>query len=226
MSFGAMPPAWIADRRLTEFSGAVGVLGRSIAALKCHLAIAANHPRYSDGAVLSFFDIATLAKLSRPMVVEGLEMLRAFQLVEIEKKAVKNTNRYVLIGHHPDASFTKVPQDRISDRLRDIGNRGSAHLDALKIYLTLLFLRDNNTNVATVSHERLVHYTGVRPDAVARANSVIAALGMMLIRRSESEWSVSGHPTNEYTLLGDFAGTRPSRLLPSDKRHRLPPWQQ
>ncbi|MBN8742557.1 MAG: hypothetical protein BGP24_07630 [Lysobacterales bacterium 69-70] len=209
MSFGTMPTSWVAEGALREFSPKAGVLGRHLAALKCYLTIAAHHRANESGVVLAYPDIGEIAKLSKPSIIEGLEILRSMELIRIESKASRNTNRYVF----PELAknFRKIPQDRVFCFLREFSNRHPRYLDALKAYFTYLHLRDHKTGVAVISHKRLVEYTGIRPESVAAANSVLAACHFVQIRTTEN-WGAVGHPNNEYTLLGDFAGGLPTRL--------------
>jgi hypothetical protein len=217
MSFGTMPFRWIERAQLKEFSPNQGVTGRHIAALKCYLALAAYRDFRDGFSILSTSDLAQIGGLSRPMVLEGIAMLGSMGLVEVDLRAARNTNRYRLVMEN--GLFRKVPQDCLLENLPKIGNRGDRYLDALKLYCALLYLRDEDSNKATVSHKKLIEYTGVRPEAVAAATSALAACNFVHIRLSE-EWSKSGFPTNEYELLGDFAGKRRYRERPVEERRR------
>lgn len=215
MSFGTMPTDWVDRGALLELSARPGVLGRSIAALKCFLAIAAHHRANEEGVVLSCLEIGEIAKLSKPSIIEGIEIVRSMDLLTVNAKASRNTNRYGF----PDSTstFRKIPQDRVFQYLKLLGNRHERYLDALKAYFTFLYLRDKDTNTATVSHSRLVHYTGIRPENVAAANSVLAACHFIQIRTTD-DWGESGHPNNQYTLLGDFSGRLPTRMTAAAKK--------
>lgn len=221
MSFGTMPYEWIAAGRLSEFSPRQGVTGRQIAALKCYLALAAYRDYYDGYSVLSTYDLSEIGGCSRPLVLEGIAILQAMGLIELEYKAANNTNRYRL-PLDSTRNFRKVPQDTIVTHLQYLKNRHESYLDALKLYLAMLYVRNEATSKASISHRKLVEYTGVRPESVAAANGVLAACHFIRIRYSD-EWSKTGHPTNEYELLGDFRGKRAFRARPieQNKRRRM-----
>jgi hypothetical protein len=217
MSFGTFPSIWIKEGGLKEWSPRAGVVGRSIAALKCYAAMAAYRDYRLGTAILSSFDLGKIAGLSKPTVLEGVLMLQAGGLVSIDR--VKNVNRYTFASG--GAGFRKIPQDAICRGLPEIGNRNPRNLAAMKIYMALLYLRDEETNTATVSHSKLVEYTGVRSTDVAAATSILVAAGLSHIRQSD-EWSKTGHPTNAYHLLGDFTGKRQFVTRPSVARRSVP----
>lgn len=219
MSFGTMPYQWIADGQLVDIVPRVGVTGRNTAALKCYLAIAAYRVFRQNTSILSYSDLSDITGASRPTVLEGTAILSARNIVQIGVREAKNVNAYKFSDTAKD--FRKVPQDRICDCLKNISNRHARSLDALKLYLTMLYLRDAASSIATVSHKKLIEYTGVRPENVAAATSVLAACGFIHIRYSD-EWSRTGHPTNAYSLLGDFEGKRLFRERPGLADRRLP----
>lgn len=224
MAFGSLPFEWIRDGRLKEFAQKKGANGKMIAALKCYLVIAAYREYETGISVLSLNDIAKIGGVSKPMVLQGVALLEAMGLLEIGLRAHKNTNAYRLSGlSAADGNFRKVPQDLICDRLPSLSARHPRNLDALKLYFAMLYLREERTSKAVVSHKRLIEYTGVRPEDVAAANSSLAACHFLHIRLAEgNDYSRTGHPPNEYTLLGDFRGERRFRPRPSDRSRRIP----
>lgn len=221
MSFGSMPYDWIKSQQLKDFPARPGVTGRSISALKCYLAIAAYRDWDLGSSTLSIYDLTRICGSTKPTVLEGLTMLGAMGLMAVEVRAAGNVNRYIL-SEFDDFNFRKVPQDKVVDCLSNIGNRGVRHLGALKLYLVMLYLRDSMTSTAIATHETLIEYSGARPEDVAASNGVLAAAGFVHIRKS-SEWSRTGRPTNEYALLGDFAGKTRKRRRPIELRSMSKP---
>jgi len=226
MAFGSMPHHWISDGGLKQFTPAPGATGRMIAALKAYLVVSAYRDYETGESVLSIQDIAIVGGLSKPMVLEGTTILEAMKLLEIDIRGHRNTNVYRLPGMPAlGGTFRKVPQDVICDRLPNLSARQPRNLDALKQYIVMLFLRNEMTSAAIVSHKTLIEYTGVRPEDVAAANSSLAAAHFIQIRPSEGNaYAKTGHPPNEYTLLGDFRGRQRFRQRPSQKT-RQPPWR-
>lgn len=218
MAFGQMPKGWIENGVLKQFSAEAGVVGRSIAALKCYIAIAAFRDFRQEETVLSLYDLQVITGASRPTVLEGLTIVEAMGLVEKLARADRNTNVYQ-VGS-TDVGFRKVPQDVINERLREISNRGAAALDALKLYVAMLYHRDESDNRAKISHKTLIDYTGVRPEAVAAGNSILHAHRFVTVRQDETSLAYSGHPMNAYILHGDFGGNQRRCLRPSEARSR------
>lgn len=214
MSWGSFPEEWVTSGDIKTFVGTAGVLGRSIAALKVAIVLASYRDYETGEAVLSANDLVKLTGTSKPMVLEGVAMLEAMGWVKTEVRGAANTNRYFI---QVPGDFRKVPQDTACDSLPVVGLRHIRSLDALKIYLCLLYLRDGQTNRATVSHKKLVEYSGVRPEGVAAATAVLSAAHFIRIRAND-EWSRTGHPTNDYHLLGDFEGYKRFRVRPGAAR--------
>jgi hypothetical protein len=218
MSFGQMPPRWIAAGGLKDFSGGAGVNGRMLAAAKCYIAIAGYRLDLTDDTVLSTSDFQKITGLSKPMVFEALVILEALGRIVIEPRAAANTNAYRVGDVSP--GFRKVPQDLLADSLPHIPNRGAVGLDALKLYLALLYYRDEATHSATVSHEKLRNLTGIRAENITKAYSTLHSAGFVVVDRMASWSSNGGHPMNTYRLRGDFLGKRPRVLRPTEQRRR------
>ncbi|WP_285404046.1 hypothetical protein [Luteibacter sp. ME-Dv--P-043b] len=230
MSFGQMPPGWIAAGGLTEFSGGAGVSGRMLAAAKCYLAIAGYRMAQTDDTVLSTSDFQAVTGLSKPMIFEGLTILDSMELITIDSRFAANTNAY-RVGDLT-AGFRKVPQDILAECLPLIPNRGIGGLDAVKLYIALLYYRDEATHSATVSHQSLRTITGIRPENITKAYSVLHTAGLVVVERMSSWSSNGGHPMNVYRLKGDFVGRRARVLRPTEQRRKsratakVAPWAQ
>jgi len=221
VSYGTLCPDWIKEGRLKSFASAPGLIGRSIAALKCYLAITAYRDWETGSTVLSVTDLTHICGISKPTAIDAIAFCAELGVISIESRAAGNVNRYSLPNFQP-SSFRKVPQDRIVEGLPSVGNRGVRNLSALKLYLVMLYLRDDATSTAVATHTKLIEYSGVRPEDVAAANGILAASGFIHIRNS-SDWSRTGFPTNEYALLGDFAGKKRKMRRPAEER-RTAPW--
>ena len=223
MAFGTIPWDWIDARRLPEFSPKKGDVGILAAALKAALAIGAYRNFTTGDTVLSCQDIVKITGASKPMVISGIALLDALKIIEIHGRAHRNTNVYRFRDFPGESnSFRKVPQDAICMGLPQLKARHPSVVDALRLYLAMIYLRENSTSKATVSHERLVHYTGVRPEDVARGNSLLVVSGLIQIRTAElTAFSRTGHPPNEYKLAGDFDGKRRQLPRPTAKPRDL-----
>lgn len=215
-----MPYGWLHANQLHGFSGARGMSGTEIVALKCYLAIAAYHDDRQDETVLSIKDLMGLTGASKPSVIRGLKLLEDQGLLMVDVRADRNTNVYRLA--EMENRFRKVPQDLIADNLKNLGNRGAIPLAAVKIYMALLYHRNEEDNHARVSHETLVSETGIRPQDVKTAYKMLYTCGFLHvhINAQVDARSPSGHPTNAYELFGDFRGKRPRRSRPVDAENQ------
>lgn len=228
MSYGRMPFVWITHGMLHQFSAAEATMGREIAALKSYLAIAGFLDWKHRETVLSIFDLQGITGVSKPMVLRGLQLLEDRGLVVIQSRADRNTNVYELgaMENH----YRKVPQDVIGSNLKLIGNRGAVSLAALKLYVAMLYHRNEKTGDAAVSHRTLVDETGVRPELVKDGYKVLHTCGFVTVSRSSAlrELSASGFATNAYKMHGDFVGleaaVRRPGVIRSRQRRGIPPW--
>lgn len=218
MSWGQMPPGWIAAGGLTEFSAGAGVSGRMLAGLKCYVAIAGYRLDQTGDTVLSTSDLQEITRLSKPMVFEGIQVLESFGRVTIEARAAANTNAYRVGDLGP--GFRKVPQDILAASLPHVPNRGAGGLDAIKLYLALLYHRNEADHTAKVSHQTLRTLTGIRPENITRAYSTLHSAGFVIVERMASWSPTGGHPTNIYHLRGDFLGRRARVLRPTEQRRK------
>lgn len=228
MSYGRMPFGWIINGGLRQFSAAEATIGREITALKSYLTIAGFLDWKNRETVLSIFDIQGITGASKPMVSRGLRLLEDRGLVIIHNRADLNTNVYELgaMENH----YRKVPQDVIGLNLKQLGNRGAVSLAALKLYVAMLYHRNEKTGDAAVSHQTLVNETGVRPELVKNAYKVLHTCGFVTVSRSSAlrELSASGFATNAYKMHGDFTGleraVRRPGAIRSRQRKGILPW--
>lgn len=112
-----------------------------------------------------------------------------------------------------DATWAKVPQDRIRESLRYIPNRGRIGLAAVKVYIILLAMRNNLTCSSSISYAKIHGYTNVRLADIRMALNILITGGFLNIRPSVYS-DLDNHTYNEYVMLGDFEGKKP--------RHRRP----
>lgn len=174
-----------------------------MATLRVYLAIAASIDRDARSAPLSWDLLEELTGLSRPMVSKGLS--RAQDLGLLSADTTRRPHVYTLLDDgtlEPGdlVLFCKVPKHLVLKELRALPTRGVAVLEALKLYVTLLTVRDRYQYVARIGHEKIVWWTGMQPRHVKRAVSMLVAHNFIHVTQAESEGT--GHPFNEYQLLG------------------------
>lgn len=170
--------------------------GASIAALKCLIAISTIIDFHSRKGRVSFSDLELITGLSRPMVVKGIEMLEALEIVAVNRTG--HVNEYELTVLGDDDKWAKLPVDRLKQHLPSLPNRGVVPLTALKIYLLLVSLRPNNSLSLSIGYDRMRELLGVQKAQIRSALDILYSHA--LIRITKNEEVDAKH--NVYTVLG------------------------
>jgi hypothetical protein len=136
--------------------------------------------------------------LSRPMIKRGLSVASAKGLLTVDASTYRHT--YRLITQQSDTGFVKLPTQRLRAALSKLPSRGTHALDSLKIYIVLLRLMQRNSFDVSISHQKLIAWTGVKANRVRAGIDVL--INHRLIHVTTSESPESGHPHNVYQLLG------------------------
>lgn len=225
MSWGRMDSGWIREKRLVGFQAGAHT-GRSLAALKVLLAIAAYVAYDSASAALSYGDLALVTGLSRPMVIRGVARLEEAGLIEVTRGQGINTYRLVDATTPP---WSKVPLDLIEKQLQRLPNRGQSALAALKILLVLLVFRGNHDSRTSIGHRAIVEYTGIRPAHVRAGVDHLVNHGFVHLDADDQFTKHVGHPVHIYTIRGRFYGGAYRPLRPMEMIGRItdvdsPPW--
>jgi hypothetical protein len=173
-----------------------------MAALRVYLAVALFADFYSRKAALSWTDLEHFTGLSRPMVKRGLSTLEAAALLLIDR--TQRSHSYTLPTGLDDNGFVKLPKARLRSALPEMPTRGFHALDALKLYITLLRVCQRDAFTARISHAKIVEWTGTQPRRVRPAIDVLINHSLIHVEMAES--SETGHPYNQYRLLGFTGG--------------------
>ena len=110
-------------------------------------------------------------------------------------------------------TWAKVPQDLIEKVLRDIPNRGRMPLASLRLYILLLTMRNNDTNVANISYRQILNYTGVRLADISKGLQILMISDFLRIAPARYD-DGNGYEYNRYVLRGDFGGEMRGRMRP------------
>lgn len=197
MKWGSFPSGWLADLVLPRLEARAGLTGTHIGALKIYLAISLSADFHTRKLEISNDDLTVATNLSRPMLKRSLGVLVAAKILAIH---ASRPLTYELLDP-AEGRFAQVPYGRASQALRKLANRGESVLAALKIYLTLLWLRDTTTGYASIGHEKLQQYTGVRPNLIRAGLDHLVIHGLIHIQVDEA-WSRTGRQVHRYRLLG------------------------
>ena len=157
----------------------------------------------------TYEDIQEVAPLSRKLIARGLQLLRAVEAIGVER--VGNANLYSLLGIEENGKWCKLPQQHLCEtykhmsRLKHyfdhIKRPGSLH--ALKLYMLLLSLRENVSNVARCSYETIQEYTQLRREEIRDAIQLLIATHLIRFAGDEDAPKRKGDPMhNRYFIIG------------------------
>lgn len=195
--------------RLHKGSGTAALMLLFALSIKSNLDQKTNGRRTGNQVVATYEDLMALTNLSRGPVAAGLEILRELGAITTAKNG--NGCVYTLLGIDTPGDYCELPQGHLLDgqtvmrRLKGLHaalkNRSS--LDAVKLYMLLLALRDRHWNVARASYATIREYTGLRKEEISVAVQVL--LGAQLIRLArDEEVPLKGgqHRHNRYVVSG------------------------
>lgn len=217
--WGSYPSWWVLSHGLPRLQNAARN-GPRVAALRTYLALAVLVDFHTRHVAVSISDLEAITGMSRPMVVAGtrvLEGITAHQgvpkspttadlsapmlpVVQVHRSG--KTTAFTLLRDHSSA-FAKVPRDLLRRELRGLPTRGTSALNAVKLYLALLSVRPNTSDRLPISHDKLVEYTGIRPDRLRSAIDVLFEHRLIRLEQIDAEDPKRpGHRRNVYYLLG------------------------
>lgn len=184
------------------------------------LAVVSNRRQRTDGLRLdntvaaTYEEIQAMMPLSRKLIAGGLELLE--QLGAIGRTRQGRHNVFTLNGIERNGSWCALPQSHLLDRhpyLHRLGwladnIRNPKTLHALKLYMLLLTHRENHSNLASISYEKIGWYTGLRRADISRAIKLLTScdlcsvLGEREAQRRFGPGSDEGHYFNRYKIHG------------------------
>jgi hypothetical protein len=193
-----LPTAWITQKRVLpqmRWTTTPGEGANNMAALMT-LIVIAQHADPSDGvAALTYDQLGECTGLSRAKLSGGLKLLeKKFSLVE---RRPSGRSSFRLADFDPTGGWGKLPARRLyspSGRISffsALGMRKPAELHALKLYLLFVAMRDNASNLARISYDRIEEYTGVDRHQIRSALSILAANGVVHIEHLQA-WGDHG----------------------------------
>jgi len=195
MNFGSFYTQWVRQDGLKSFHGGSSA-GRSIAALKCFIALAISVHFTTRKVKLSLAGFEELTGLSKPMVIRGIEALEQAGVVSVVRGS--HTNEYTLNHDYHEEHWAKLPVSRLRKHLKEIPNRGLIPLTALKIYLVLATVRQRNSIEANIGYDKLREKTGVQRFQIRSALDILLNHSLIRVMQVEAD----AKTFNTYALLG------------------------
>jgi len=176
-----LPTAWIENNGLRHFRW--GTSGSDyIAALMSLMAIA-HHANQDDGvSKLTYDELTNFTTLSRAKVSSGLKKLEEENLIE---RNSLSRSVYKLSNYDSARGWAKLPAkglysaDREISAFSEFGLRKAGELNALKLFFLFVSRRDNNTNMANISYDKIQIYTGIERNNIKRGLSILVLNGLI-----------------------------------------------
>lgn len=224
-----MPCSWQIDANCHRGIGEAPT-GEGIAALKLYIALClkANYSKKetlpATGCVKrSISQLCSLTRLSRPMVVRGLRLLREWDVIEV---LGGRPETYHIKEYETARYWTKLPAgylygaDHSAEvrRITAMSNRSVQTLRALQLYLYIAAIRDKTTGMATVTYKQIAHVLGVGRTTVSGAISTLVAHNLLTVRLAEDTAGSESRPSNVYWLGGSDSDPERKRKTISKAR--------
>jgi hypothetical protein len=210
-----IPTKWMLDKEnpsLKKFRWKGQIKSDFTAALMLYIAIAhhanSEKNRYFSRpgcAKLSYREFTTVTGLSRAKISGGLKVLSEYDLIEIIKSEKTNILR---LRHYEPVGWAKLPGKSMytehNESIRPFLQfklRHKTELNALKLYLLLVALRDNKKNHANPSYNTISLYTGISRNDIRSAISLLINLNMVHVNKIIDP-NGSDNYNNFYRIIG------------------------
>lgn len=196
-----LPTKWIHENGLTKLRWAESEGANNVAALML-LAVIAHHVDDDSGTTtLTYDQLSTLTALSRVKISGGLKVLEALGVVS---RRTSGRSSLALVGYDKNAGWGKIPARRLYSHgtitfFNELSLRKASELYALKLYFLFVAHRNNNTNLAHISYDKIEGYTGIDRSRIKSGLSLLAANGLVHVEHLPSQGSEFGI-SNAYRL--------------------------
>jgi len=198
------PSGWIGEHGLKEFKWAHGGPGADhLAALMTLIVIAHSVDPETGIARVTYDDLTKRACLSRLKVSRALNVLQDRQLIT---RPADGGRSVVGLANYDEVPWAKLPFRGMYEQGRirafdDFKLRKLIELDALKLFLLFAQRRDQGTNLANISYDRIEEYTGIARVRIKHAISFLVSHLLIHVEQIPSRQSEFGI-SHAYRLVG------------------------
>ena len=216
-----LPTTWIRNGGLEEFRSTAAERSNNTAALMLLTALAHHADDENGIAKLTYDQLGMVTGLSRVTISGGLSALQRHGLIA---RKVEGRSTYHLSNYDPKRDWGKLPAKGLYASsgeiaaFRDFHLRRRVELDALKLYYLFVAFRNNASNLAHISYDKIHEYTDIERTNIKRGQSFLVAQGLVYVEHLPSEINQRG-VTNLYRLVGlsprQHMGTTGRALLSS-----------
>lgn len=211
-TWSMMPTEWVTNGTIQEFKRADGSAGPASLMLfftLCHYAEVLSPPTGISVSIaqITYTKMGELASLSRKLVSSGLTKLEAVGM--IERVGSKRIGAYRLSGMGPGKRWAKLPGRALLSPARFrfspfecFSLRNKHELNAMKLYLYYVSIRDRTSPYSEASFETIGEKTGVAERHIPAANSLLVASGLLARIGRNFKDDVKQFEANKYYLAG------------------------
>lgn len=151
---------------------------------------------------LTYTELCDISGISRSKISGGIKIL--INIGVISEISTGRNNIYKIENYGSQGGWGKLPARRLYDSNHEkvhafhrFNLRSKNELNALKIYLLIVALRDNSTNYAKVGYDRISEYTGIHRNQIKSAISLLINLGLLQVDTANSE-------VNQYSTVNMY----------------------
>lgn len=154
---------------------------------------------------VTYEDLRQMTGFAKSSIARGLALLDGYKAISTVK--VGRSSNYNLIGLDSPGQWCKLPASLLkgSKLVLKTLPRNRVTLNAMKIYLVLMVLRNVKLNTAAMGYDAITTWTGVRREDIPAALSVLASLNLVRISMSRDyRHSKEGDDdqSQRYTIVG------------------------
>lgn len=214
MAWAKFPTRWVHDKVLTRF-----VWGEhksdATAALLLLIALAIQRNRRgmkndhtftpdNEMAIATYNDLLDLIPMSRAKVAGGLALLIGLGVVMRDEQVV---SMYRLPGIAEKGGWAQLPQSHLMERdhiasFDGMTLRTQTELDALKVYMLMIAMRNAQSGYAHIGYPKIIDYTGVQGNRIKRAKSHLISLDLIYVESDPDAKREDGRPPLRYKVRG------------------------
>lgn len=177
-----LPTDWIREEGLAAFKWRRSGCGADVtAALMAFIVIAHNVTDRTGLAHLTYNAMCHASGLSRAKLAKGLAFLETQGLI---KREPQGRSTLQLVDYNRESGWAKLPARSMYrggeiSAFRDFTLRRPIELDALKLFLLLVAMRDRTTNFAKIGYPKISDYTGIDKNRIKGAITFLGGLSLI-----------------------------------------------
>ena len=155
---------------------------------------------------MTYEELRQMTGFAKSAIARGLSLLEMHGAISSAKEGRAST--YTLIGLDTPGHWCQLPPASLL-KGHELGlknlPRNRVTLNAMKIYLAFLVLRNNKLNTASMGYEAISTWTGVRREDIPTALGVLASLNLVRVsldRDFRHSKEGDNDQSNRYRIVG------------------------